>query len=170
MSMTYNSNSNTGGALEFGWTITQSKLPGGGGLPLSHVCGARAALRQIHGFKMIVNTSDSLIGLILEGLVENSKRDATLQGWIRQTGDLAARQLALFIGFCQPNRLLPVEPDDPVESFRTALADALAGLTSQTVLLCSDMTPSWASLWMALRGNLAVVIQNPDVLISGEAV
>ena len=165
--------SDTGGTLEYGRIITESKMPGGGDLPLSHSCGGRAVLRQTHGSEMIKNTPDSQLGLILMDLIKKSEHDAELQDSFRQTGDLAARHLALVIELCRPDRLLLVGPMvesvDFVEGFRMALADALAGLTSQPEVVCSDMTPARASRWLALKGNLATAVQSLDALATGKA-
>ena len=165
--------SDTGGTLEYGRIITESKMPGGGNLPLSHSCGGRAVLRQTHGSEMIKNTPDSQLGLILMDLIKKSEHDAELQDSFRQTGNLAARHLALIIELCRPDRLLLVGPMvesvDFIEGFRMALADALAGLTSQPEVVCSDMTPARASRWLALKGNLATAVQSLDALATGQA-
>jgi len=162
-----------GAAMEMGRVVAESKTPGHGHLPLSHLCGGLAVLRKVFGASKIDATSNSGLGQMLVELIENSDQDPVLQTLFEETGDLAARHLALIVELSLPDRILLVGPmtesADFVQGFRAGLADALSNMAHQPEVLCSAMTPQRASRWLALKGNLTTAVQKLEDLISEDA-
>lgn len=144
---------------EFGRVLTQSKAPDGSGRTLSEACGGLAILETTLGKDAIAGHSDAALSAMLVEDINRADSDAQIQALLNDNGQRTAQYLSLVLDMCQPDRILLAGPlassADYVAGFTDALATSLSHPERTPDILRSDMTPTGASRWLALHGNVA---------------
>ena len=158
----------TAALQEFGRVLVNGKVPDGSGRLLSEVCGGLSILSEIRAPGDLTGQSEAELGGQLTALIESAAEDEVLRSILHGKGVLAARYLALIFDLCQPECLLMAGPltasPDYVDGFSEALPTALAHPERAPDIRMSDMTPTGASRWIALSGNVAQADLDLDAL------
>ena len=144
---------------EFGRVLTQSKAPDGSKRNLSEACGGLSILKAIRGAESLVGHSDAALSAMLLEDIERAQNDSQTLALFRENGQRTAQYLSLVLDLCQPDRILLAGPlaksGDYVSGFEQALPQSVSNSDHVPDIHCSDMTPTGASRWLALHGNVA---------------
>lgn len=150
---------NTAALQEYGRVLIHNKVPDGSGRLLSEACGGLSLLSETRASDDLAGLSDIELGGQLTALIERSSNDPDLQARFREKGQLTAQYLNLVFDLCQPECLLLAGPlaasPDYVAGFAETLPTTLAHPNRAPEIRLSDMTPTGASRWIALSGNVA---------------
>lgn len=145
---------------EFGRVLIESKAPDGSGRTLSDVCGGMAILHNLLRPEKIADRTDTELGAMLIDMIRRSKTDAGLRDLLGDIGGLTAQYLSLLFDLCQPECILLAGPlatsPEYIAGFTDALSTSLARPAHIPEIRSSDLTPTGASRWLALRGNVAM--------------
>lgn len=149
-----------GSTQEFGRVLTQSKAPDGSGRTLSEACGGLAILEATRGKEALAGHTDAALSAMLVEDINRGESDARIRALLNENGQRTAQFLSLVLDMCQPERILLAGPlagsADYVEGFKHALAPSLSYPENIPDIRCSEMTPTGASRWLALHGNVAM--------------
>lgn len=157
-----------GGIQDLGAVLTHSKAPDGSGRSLTEACGGYSVLMDRFGLDAVSGLSDTDLGLMLVDTIAGASRDAVLADILAAKGQRTAQHMSLVLDICQPDRLLLSGPlaasPHYVDGFSNALPAVLANTDKTPEIKCSDMTPTGASRWLALRTNVGEADLDLDAL------
>ena len=144
---------------EFGRVLTETAAPDGSGRTLSLACGGLSFLAETRPGSNIADISAADLSAMLVEDIGKADRDATIQSRLFDCGARAAEYFSITLELCQPECLLLTGPmagsPDYLRGFKKALQRVLGHTGAVPEVLSSDMTPTGASRWLALRENVA---------------
>lgn len=144
---------------EFGRVLTQARASDASGRSLSELCGGVSVLAELFGAARIATLPAREQARMLSEALSRVPSDAALRELLRRTGEMTAHQTALVFDLLRPERILLAGPLARAEpyfaGFRSALHELQSAHDRPPEILHSDMTPTGASRWLALRSNVA---------------
>lgn len=145
---------------EFGRVLTQSRAAGANGALLSHVCGGVALLNALHDPEHISQLSDREQGRLLTRAVAEAETNADIAKLLSELGTRTADHMSLVFDLVQPEMIILAGPlawsADYVAAFEAALQQARDQSWASPEIRVTEMTPTGASRWLALKGNVAM--------------
>ena len=148
-----------GGTREFGKVLTETRAPDGSGRTLSFACGGLSFLSQTRPGDNVADKSIAELSTMLVDDIARAEQDASIRSLLYDCGKRAAATFSLTLELCQPERLLLAGPlassADYLRGFKEVLPDVLGQRDCVPEVLRSEMTPTGASRWLALRENVA---------------
>lgn len=158
----------SGSIQEFGRVLNHSKAPDGSGRTLSEACGGLAILEGIRGKDTLYSKTDAALSAMLMKDINRADRDVQVRAILNENGQRTVHFLSLVLDMYQPYRILLAGPlassPDYVAGFKHALATKHSQSANIPDVYCSEMTPTGASRWLALHGNVATSNLNLTVL------
>ncbi|MGB7271542.1 MAG: ROK family protein [Albidovulum sp.] len=149
----------SGSMREFGRVLTEATAPDGSGRALSLACGGLSFLTEVRPDSDIAAISAADLSASLVQDIAKAKNDATIQSLLFDCGARAAERFSITLELCQPDCLLLAGPmagsPDYMRGFKSALRRVLGHTGGALEVLSSNMTPTGASRWLALRENVA---------------
>lgn len=143
---------------QYGRVLTHSKVPDGSGRLLSEVCGGLSLLSATRMSDDLSGRTEVELGQQLTALIDRAGDDPELQALFREKGVLTAQCLSLVFDLCQPECLLLAGPlsasPEYVAGFSETLPTTLAPPDRAPDIQLTDLTPTGASRWIALSGNV----------------
>lgn len=153
---------------DFGAVLTQSQTPDGSGRSLTNTCGGYSVLRDRFGNDAVTGRSDTELGRMLVEAIAGAPNDPELCAVLGEKGALTAHHMSLVFDICRPECILLSGPlaasPDFVAGFTKSLPAALGRKDALPDIKCSDMTPTGASRWLALRTNVSEADLDLDAL------
>ena len=146
-------------AGEFGRVLTQARASDASGRSLSELCGGVSVLAELYGATRIATLPAREQARMLSEALNRVPTDAALRELLRRTGEMTAHQTVLVFDLFRPERILLAGPLAQAEPYFAGFCSALQGLQSGHArppeIMRSDMTPTGASRWLALRSNVS---------------
>ena len=150
----------SGALREFGRVLTETVAPDGSGRTLSLTCGGLSFLAETRPGSKIAEISVADLSTMLVEDIAKSNDDPVIQSRLFDCGARAAESFSITLELCQPDCLVLTGPmassADYLRGFGEALEKVLEHTGAVPEVLSSDMTPTGASRWLALRENVAL--------------
>ncbi len=149
-----------GGDQEFGRVLTEARAPDGSGRTLSEACGGLSLLARTRAPAALAGQTDAALSAMLVEDIARAGTDPNVRALLHDCGTRTAQTFSLSLELFQPGRLLLAGPlaksADYVAGFQQALSQNFSRPDRLPEVLCSQMTPTGASRWLALRDNVAM--------------
>ena len=149
---------------EINAVLVQSEAPDGSGRSLTDAFGGASIIFDHLGKGAMDGKSDTELGAVLVDLIEKSATNEQLRSLLSEKGAQTARCFSLVFDLCQPDKILLAGPLANSDAFVAGFGRILAKRPNPCELDCSQMTPTGASRWLALRGNVAEADLNLEAL------
>ncbi len=149
-----------GMCLDFGRVLTRAVIPDGSNRKLDAVCGGISILNEMIGLERVSKMSDTELGINLVELVQKSPENPVLTSLLTEKGRMTAQFASLTLDLIRPELLLLAGPltasREYVAGFHTALNEIMGSVGSMPEIKTTDLTPTGASRWLALRAHVAM--------------
>ena len=149
-----------GGVVDFGRVLVHARSADTANQRLDALCGGVSVLNQVYGPAQVDAWSDIERGRKLSDLIQKSDDDDALQEILCGKGSATALHMSLLIDVLGPDLILLAGPlaqsSSYVEGFHSQLEKTLTHTGILPDVRVSKMTPTGASRWLALRGNVGM--------------
>ena len=149
-----------GGVVDFGRVLVHARSADTANQRLDALCGGVSVLNQVYGPAQVDAWSDIERGRKLSDLIQKSDDDDALQEILCGKGSATALHMSLLIDVLGPDLILLAGPlaqsSSYVEGFHSQLEKTLTHTGILPDVRVSKMTPTGASRWRALRGNVGM--------------
>lgn len=145
----------TGASVDFGRVLTRAKSATLAPELLDGLCGGVSVLSEIEGAAVIADLSDMERAILLQKTLTRAQTEPVIAEVLKDRGQRTGHYFSLLLDVLGPQTLLLAGPLAQAPAFVEGVRMVLGQTISPAPdISTTDMTPTGASRWLALRANV----------------